>query len=141
MGRDLTVVMRSNFWTQPEASRVEVVKGKNDEQQTTPVQCSVQTGDGDGRHPWQKPVAQIGRERDISDSLYYKWRDLFKEHAPEIFNRQEQKDQVVSEQAARIADLERMVGKLALENEILKKQRLGWTVSRGEAGDDRPVEA
>jgi len=69
----------------------------------------------------EKPVAQICRERNISDSLYYKWRDLFKEHAPEIFNRQEQKDQVVSDQEARIADLERMVGKLALENEILKK--------------------
>ena len=69
----------------------------------------------------EKAVAQICRERNISDSLYYKWHDLFKEHAPEIFNRQEQKDQVVSEQAARIADLERMVGKLALENEVLKK--------------------
>ncbi len=68
-----------------------------------------------------KPVAQICRERNISDSLYYKWRDLFKEHAPEIFARQDQKDQMVSEQEARIADLERMVGKLALENEILKK--------------------
>jgi len=68
-----------------------------------------------------KPIAQICRERNISDSLYYKWRDLFKEHAPEIFARQDQKDQVVSEQEARIADLERMVGKLAMENEILKK--------------------
>lgn len=69
----------------------------------------------------EKPIAQICRERNISDSLYYKWRDLFKDHAPGIFIRQDQKDQVVSEQETRIADLERMVGKLAMENEILKK--------------------
>jgi transposase-like protein len=69
----------------------------------------------------EKPVSQICRERNISDSLYYKWRDLFKEHAPEIFHRQDQKDQVVGEQEARIAELERMVGKLTMENEILKK--------------------
>ena len=69
----------------------------------------------------EKSVAQICRERNISDSLYYKWRDLFKEHAPEIFARQDQKDQVVSEQETHIADLERMVGKLTMENEILKK--------------------
>ncbi|HEX3052371.1 MAG TPA: transposase [Aggregatilineaceae bacterium] len=69
----------------------------------------------------EKPIAQICRERHITDSLYYKWRDQFKTHAPEIFARQDQKDEVVSEQETRIADLERMVGKLALENEILKK--------------------
>jgi transposase-like protein len=69
----------------------------------------------------EKPISQICRERNISDSLYYKWRDLFKEYAPEIFNRQDQKDQVVGEQEARIAELERMVGKLTMENEILKK--------------------
>ena len=69
----------------------------------------------------EKPVTQICRERNITDSLYYKWRDQFKEHAPAIFTRQDQQTQAVSEQEARIADLERMVGKLAMENEILKK--------------------
>jgi transposase-like protein len=69
----------------------------------------------------EKPVTQIGRERNITDSLYYKWRDQFKEHAPEIFTRQDQQSQAVSEMETRIADLERMVGKLAMENEILKK--------------------
>jgi transposase len=78
----------------------------------------------------EEPVAQICRERHISDSLYYKWCDMFKEHAQEIFNRQDQKDQVVSEQEARIADLERMVGKLELENEILKKAVYGLNAHR-----------
>jgi transposase-like protein len=69
----------------------------------------------------EKPVAQICRERGIRDSLYYKWRDTFKERAPGIFASQEQQDQAVSGLEVRVAELERMVGKLALENEILKK--------------------
>ena len=69
----------------------------------------------------EKPVTQICRERNIRDSLYYKWRDQFRAKAPGVFARQDQQDQMVSEQEARIADLERMVGKLAMENEILKK--------------------
>jgi transposase len=69
----------------------------------------------------EKPVAQICRERGIRGSLYYKWRDQFKAHAPEIFARQDQQSQVVSELEGRIAELERLVGKLAMENEILKK--------------------
>jgi transposase-like protein len=71
----------------------------------------------------EKPVAQICRERGICDTLYYKWRDAFKERAPGIFASQEQQDQAVSELEARVAELERMVGKLAMENEILKKAR------------------
>ena len=68
-----------------------------------------------------KPVAQICRERGIRDSLYYKWRDTFQERAAEIFVRQDQQENRGSEQEARIADLERMVGKMTMENEILKK--------------------
>ncbi len=69
----------------------------------------------------EKPIAQICRERGIRDSLYYKWRDAFKERAPGMFASQEHQDQGVSELEARVAELERMVGKLTLENDILKK--------------------
>lgn len=79
----------------------------------------------------EKPVAQICRERGIRDSVYYKWRDAFKERAPGIFASQEQQDQAVSELEARVAELERMVGKLALENEILKKAS-HWLDSQGQ---------
>jgi transposase-like protein len=67
----------------------------------------------------EKTVAQICRERDISESLYYKWRDAFMERAAEVFvdQRGPQRD----EQAERIAELERLAGKQALEIEILKK--------------------
>lgn len=77
----------------------------------------------------EKPVAQICRERGIRDSLYYKWRDAFKARAPGIFANQEQQDQAVSALEAQVAELERMVGKLAMENEILKKAS-HWVDSR-----------
>lgn len=69
----------------------------------------------------EKSVAQICREREIKDTMYYKWRDAFLERAADIFEdrrgagRQEKED--------REAELERMVGRLAMENEILKKAK------------------
>jgi transposase-like protein len=71
----------------------------------------------------EKRIAQICRERQISESLYYKWRDDFLERAPGIFADQRQRQQNNDEKDAQIADLERMVGKLALEIEILKKAK------------------
>jgi transposase-like protein len=67
----------------------------------------------------EKAVAQICRERDITDSLYYKWRDTFFEHASDIFA--DQRGAQRDEQAERIAAWERLAGKQALEIEILKK--------------------
>jgi transposase-like protein len=67
----------------------------------------------------EKSVGQIGRERDITESLYYKWRDAFLERGASVF-----KDQRVmqrDEQTDRVAELERLVGKQTLELEILKK--------------------
>ena len=69
----------------------------------------------------EKPIAQLCREQQLTDSLYYKWREQFLAKAPEIFAEPTQK--VDGEAQAQIVDLERMVGKLALENEILKKAK------------------
>lgn len=67
----------------------------------------------------EKSVAQLCRERDITDSLYYKWRDEFMENAAGIFaDRQQQGN---NEHAERIAELERLVGRLTMELEIAKK--------------------
>lgn len=77
-----------------------------------------------------KSIAQICRERDITDSLYYKWRDVFQAGAAAIFDSQEQQDQSVRELETRVAELERMVGKLALENDILKKAS-SWLDTHG----------
>jgi transposase-like protein len=69
----------------------------------------------------KKTITQICRERGIKDTLYYKWRDIFLERAAEIFTSPGSSEN--QEKAERIAELERMIGKLAMENEILKKAK------------------
>jgi|SRR5215212_7454046 len=75
----------------------------------------------------EKPIAQFCREKELTDSLYYKWRDQFLAKAPAIFA--ESTQNVDEEAQVQIIDLERMVGKLALENEILKKAQ-SWLSGR-----------
>ena len=67
----------------------------------------------------EKSVAQLCRERDVTDSLYDKWRDEFMESAPDIFVGKRHKG--TDESAERIAELERLVGRLTMELEIAKK--------------------
>jgi len=69
----------------------------------------------------EKSIAQICREREIKDTLYYKWRDQFVDRATTIF--EDRRNTASQEKEERIAKLERMVGKLAMENEILKKAK------------------
>ena len=67
----------------------------------------------------EKSVAQICRERDITDSLYYKWRDEFMDKATNIFA--DKRRQGMDDNAERVAELERLVGRLTMELEIAKK--------------------
>lgn len=70
----------------------------------------------------EKTVAEICRERDIKESLYYKWRDQFLEDAPGLFADKRRKSEPgSSDNEQRVAELEQMVGRLTMENEILKK--------------------
>ena len=69
----------------------------------------------------EKSIAQICREREIKDVLYYKWRDTFLENAASVFGGQGDNDRQKLE--ARIAELERMIGQMTIENEILKKAK------------------
>ena len=69
----------------------------------------------------EKSVAQICRERDIKDVLYYKWRDTFLGNAASVFGDQGNNNQQKLEE--RIAELERIIGRLTIENEILKKAK------------------
>ena len=71
----------------------------------------------------EKTVAQICRERDITESLLYTWRDAFFERAPSLFADQRSRGNGSHPQTERIAELERMVGKLTMEIEVLKKAR------------------
>jgi transposase-like protein len=72
----------------------------------------------------EKSIAQICRERDITETMYYKWRDVFLERASGIFA--DPRSRGEDSQAERVAELERLVGKQALEIEILKKVS-GWS--------------
>ncbi len=69
----------------------------------------------------EKSIAQICREREIKDVLYYKWRDTFLKNAACMFGDRGDNDRQRLE--TRIAELERMIGKLNIENEILKKAK------------------
>lgn len=68
-----------------------------------------------------KSIAQICRERDITESLYYKWKQTFLERATEIF--EDNRSMTNDGKDEQIAELERMVGRLTMEVEILKKAR------------------
>lgn len=65
-----------------------------------------------------KTPAQACREYGIRDSLLYKWRKEFLERAPRVF---EEKAGPGGEYEVRIAELERMVGRLTMELEATKK--------------------
>jgi transposase len=65
-----------------------------------------------------KAPSEICRERNITDKLLYRWKAELLERLPSVFENGQTED---NEAAQQIAELERMVGRLALENEILKK--------------------
>jgi transposase-like protein len=64
-----------------------------------------------------KSSAQLCRQHQLSVSLLSEWKATFLQRAPLLFMSEEQR----SLEAARIAELERLVGRMALEAEILKK--------------------
>jgi transposase-like protein len=64
--------------------------------------------------------------------LYYKWRQEFLERAPQLFA--DQRQTVNDGKDEQIAELERMVGRLTMENEILKKGSAILTSMRRQNG-------
>ncbi len=61
--------------------------------------------------------AEICREYRISPQVFSRWREEFLERAPEIFASPTER----SQEQERIAELERLVGRLTLELEVAKK--------------------
>ena len=80
----------------------------------------------------EKSIAQICRERDITESLYYSWRELFKDRAVEIFEDQRISNQPNNEKE-QIATLERKIGQLTMEVEVLKKAKSWLDTQRGKS--------
>jgi hypothetical protein len=69
----------------------------------------------------EKPIGQVCRERQVTDALVYKGRHEFLDKAPRLFESKQMTASGPSEQAERIAELERLVGQLRREHALLKK--------------------
>ncbi len=78
----------------------------------------------------KKSLAEAGREYQIKDTVLSRWKQEFLERATEIFE-QPQDDQ---EKDVRIAELERMVGRLTMQVEVSKKV-LSYASSLRKNGD------
>jgi len=63
-----------------------------------------------------KDKAEICREYGLRPQVFARWREEFLERAPEIFS-----ERHCDDEAERIAELERMVGRLTMELEVAKK--------------------
>jgi len=64
-----------------------------------------------------KNVATVCREYDLASQVVSTWREEFVRRAPELFARGPH----ASSEEQRIADLERLVGRLTMELEVAKK--------------------
>ena len=80
------------------------------------LQCCRQAATG------EKRPAQICREHNLSESVLLRWRREYDARGEAAFTEKQLSGNEALE--AKIAELERFCGKLALENEILKKGSL-----------------
>jgi transposase len=68
----------------------------------------------------EKSLAQICREHEVAVDLVCHWRDVFLERAPQVFSDPRATGRAGAEEQ-RIAELERMVGRLTMELDASKK--------------------
>ena len=64
-----------------------------------------------------KSMAQVCRDYELKEQVVTRWKAEFLERAPTLFATSQQRDDAQS----RIAELERLVGRLTMELEIAKK--------------------
>ena len=75
-----------------------------------------------------KDRAEICREYRLGPQVFSRWREEFLERAPEIFATERSR----GDEQERIADLEQMVGRLAMQLEAAKKaSNMLTSLSRG----------
>jgi transposase len=65
----------------------------------------------------KKSLMEASREHNIKDTVLSRWKQEFVGKASQVF----EQPQEVQEREARIAELERMVGKLTMQIELQKK--------------------
>lgn len=79
-----------------------------------------------------KAASAICRERGITDKLLYRWKNELLEQLPSVFEQKAGEDNSAQQQ---IAELERLAGRLALENEI-PRNAMSWHVATSASDDD-----
>ena len=65
----------------------------------------------------EKTAGEICREHTLHHNVVTRWKSEFLENAATLF----EQDTHTLEQESQIAELERMIGRLTMENEVLKK--------------------
>lgn len=65
----------------------------------------------------KKSLSQASRDYSIKDSVLSRWRQEFLERAPQVFEQSGDKDN----QAQKIAELERVIGRMTVQLEMAKK--------------------
>ena len=68
----------------------------------------------------QKSLAEICRANEVAADLVCHWRDVFLERAPQVFLDPRNSGKAMAEEQ-RIAELERMIGRLTMELDASKK--------------------
>ena len=67
-----------------------------------------------------KSAAQVCREQQLKDTVLSRWKRAFIERSPQVFEGGKERER----EDERVAELERMVGRLTMELEIAKKASL-----------------
>lgn len=78
-----------------------------------------------------KTAAEVCREHNLKPDLLSKWKATFLANAASVF----QRDDEVDPSQARIAELERLAGRLSLELEVAKKA--SWLLSAAPSRNTR----
>ena len=66
-------------------------------------------------------VAEVARQRSIHPDLVYQWYKAYRKRGADAFPDKTGPSTPQDPQAVKIAELERMIGRLTMENEFLKK--------------------
>jgi transposase-like protein len=74
--------------------------------------------------------AEVCRTHGIKPALLLAWRKRLVEHAPKLFERDSDREPT----QARLAELERLVGRLTLELDVAKKASSLWQTPRRGSG-------
>lgn len=69
----------------------------------------------------ERSAAQICRDHNLRENLLSRWKQEFLERGASIFETATQQENALEAERERAAELERLVGRLTLELEVLKK--------------------